>query len=416
MEQGDDSLALTRLNTLHVSPRQSGALVQSPAAFIGPGKTLHEIYSSLGAMAEKHANRAAHSLGMGPIAVGERLSTHFGDGGEREEALSGLRTNIPRKLAKDCARLMAYALPCETLTTQLEAFKSLITVITRYPGTRMILLDSKPPAGEEGDIAGLWDHPSEVCDREWAFHRKFAAACLADRDISSVVEAVEPQQLGSVSEHLAGLSIIERLLVFSDSDGQSHFSHQIAIRYLGGILELPSFWLQAGALHRTVVQKILARALLLLKDLGVDSPALDNSTAGVLDIDGTDILCDALLQGIQAWLPERFSPAITPETWYPSLYNVLQQLRQPRTEDLLPRSWAIATGGRLQEVVPSHYESRLVYMITTAPVCVHLRFLLQRVEYLHSASGDLLMGIICLNASTLRPGRRRTRMPPATRN
>ena len=159
--------------------------------------------------------------------------------------------------------------------------------------------------------------------------------------------------------------------------GSSVFSRFIAIRYLGGILELPSFWRQSGTLYRAVVQRLLCRAIVLLKDLGVDSPAINGFTGDLsVDVEGVDIFCDALLSGIQTWLPSISSSTITSELWYPSLQHVLQLLRQyghsvllcvsalkscrPETECRLPRSWGIATAAQLRELVPSNSEDRLV--------------------------------------------------------
>jgi hypothetical protein len=159
--------------------------------------------------------------------------------------------------------------------------------------------------------------------------------------------------------------------------GSSVFSRFIAIRYLGGILELPSFWQQSGTLYRAFVQRLLCQAVILLKDLGVDSPATDGYTDDLsVDIEGVDIFCDALLSGIQTWLPSISSSTITSELWYPSLHQVLQLLRQyedsvllcvsalssyrPETEDCLPRSWGIATAAQLRRFVPTDHEDRLV--------------------------------------------------------
>ncbi|KAJ7104904.1 hypothetical protein C8R44DRAFT_807253 [Mycena epipterygia] len=176
-----------------------------------------------------------------------------------------------------------------------------------------------------------------------------------------MVEDIPPQSLGSVLDQGAGLSIIERILVASDCEGSSTFSRFIAVRYLGGILDLPSFWLQSGMMLRAVVQKILVRATTLLKDLGVDSVRSDDSMLSVpSDIEGVDILCEVLLVRIQSWLPDRLSSEITCEAWYPSLYHVVQLLRQPKTEDLLPRSWTLATGEEFRELVPSQYQTRVV--------------------------------------------------------
>ncbi|KAJ7078796.1 hypothetical protein C8R44DRAFT_95604 [Mycena epipterygia] len=112
-------------------------------------------------------------------------------------------------------------------------------------------------------------------------------------------------------------------------------------------------------MFRAVVQKLLVRTTLLLKDLGLDSGRPDEP--GVpSDIEGVDILCEVLLARIQTWLPERPSSSITLEAWYPTLYHVVQLLRKSKTEDLLPRSWAIATTAKLRELIPSHYETRVV--------------------------------------------------------
>ncbi|KAJ7498869.1 hypothetical protein FB451DRAFT_1203270 [Mycena latifolia] len=361
---GETSLALAPILPLPVSSRPPGTLLHSNAAFTGPGRTLHELYSTLGGTAEKHANRAAHNLGLGPVAVSERIGLFFGDGSERETALLQLKADGPaRKLEKDCVRLMKYALPTESANTQLESFKNIVALTTRYPGVRHLFLRCEYLEGVEileKDIACAWDRSDDACGPHWHFHRNFASACVADQDIATMVEDVSPPNLGSVANRPEGLSVIERLLVASDCDGNSTHSQAIAVRYLGGILALPSFWLQTGTMYRAVVQKLLDRTALLLKDLGVDSEGLESSSDVPSDVEGVDLLCEALLTGMQAWFPERASPATTREFWYPSLSSVLQLLRQPKSEELLPKSWAIATAEKLRVLVPSQYEVRFV--------------------------------------------------------
>ncbi|KAJ7104897.1 hypothetical protein C8R44DRAFT_332742 [Mycena epipterygia] len=104
-----DSLALMPMIYLPILPRSPRII--APVSFTGPGKTLHEIYCALGDRAEKHANRAAYSLGLGPAAVAKRIRLFFGDGSQRESTLAQLREGISRKLEKDCGRLVQYALP-----------------------------------------------------------------------------------------------------------------------------------------------------------------------------------------------------------------------------------------------------------------------------------------------------------------
>ncbi|KAJ7459359.1 G-protein alpha subunit-domain-containing protein [Mycena latifolia] len=362
--------ALVPLVALHVSSCPPGALIKGPEGCIGPGRILYGVYSTLAVTAERHANRAAHNLSLGPAAVAERIRIAFDDGSQCELALNELRNNVPCKVEKDCGRLMHYALPTESSSTQLEAFKSLVTLTTWYPGLRRIFLSSEDissAGAEQAEIACLWDRTDETGGSQCHFFRRFAAACLADRDLSSLVEDIPPQSLSSVSAEGSGLNIIEQLLVASDCEGTSSFSGPIAIRYLGGILELLSFWGQTETIFRSVVQKLLARAELLLKDLGVDSPGADDSTTRVQsDIEGVDIFCKVLLAGIQTWLPDQSSRAAMDEGWYLSLRHVLDLLRQPKAQDLLHRSWTMATTGKLQEVLPSDYESRVVDTIVPA--------------------------------------------------
>jgi hypothetical protein len=99
------------VNQLPLVPQGRRNLIGEPLRVGTLGRTLYEVYSVLGSTAEKHANRAAHSLGMGPHAVTQRIQDFFGDGVGRESKLLELGTMDVRKLEKDCVRLMTYALP-----------------------------------------------------------------------------------------------------------------------------------------------------------------------------------------------------------------------------------------------------------------------------------------------------------------
>lgn len=102
---------VTPVRQLTVVPELEGSLIQTSSTIGSTGRTLHEVYSTLGAAAERHANRAAHSLWMGPHAVRQRIQEFFGDGDEREAKLRELGKTSCRNLEKDCVRLMKYALP-----------------------------------------------------------------------------------------------------------------------------------------------------------------------------------------------------------------------------------------------------------------------------------------------------------------
>lgn len=122
----------------------------------------------------------------------------------------------------------------------------------------------------------------------------------------------------------------ETLIVFLNFPrcrGPSDFSKFLAIRYLGGILELPSFWLQTGPLHEAVLGKIFTKSALFLRDIGVDSPE-DGGTTGLSDIGGVDQMCKALLRGVQNyWMVGSDITDLKNKSWFESLRQVILLLR-----------------------------------------------------------------------------------------
>jgi hypothetical protein len=97
---------------------------------------------------------------------------------------------------------------------------------TRYPGLRRLFLNPQQVGNSEDDISARWERPQEACDLEWDLFCNFAAACLADGDMSSMVEEAEEveerqpkrlvSRLISPGAEGKGLSVIERLLVAAD--------------------------------------------------------------------------------------------------------------------------------------------------------------------------------------------------------
>lgn len=110
--------------------------------------------------------------------------------------------------------------------------------------------------------------------------------------------------------------------------GISRFASLISVRYLGGILELPSFWLQNGVVFQAVVGKILLRVIILLRDLGVDSLGDSEHLGSDSDTEGVDILCTAVLAGVQNWFWGRRPTDIHSEYWYRDFREVVKLLRQ----------------------------------------------------------------------------------------
>jgi hypothetical protein len=80
----------------------------------------------------------------------------------------------------------------------------------------------------------------------------------------------------------------------------------MAVRYLGGILEFPSFWDQEfHTNHETVTNKLFERVGRLVGDLDVTSipptRAAPSKICADFDLQGTDLLAFALMRGVSFW-------------------------------------------------------------------------------------------------------------------
>ena len=99
-------------------PLGTGRQVVSHTTY-GPGRLLNQAYISIGQSIEKQANRLAHNMGLGPIAVTELIEKAFEIAPEeRQDKLDDLYDRLGStddhdigELQKHCMRLMKYALP-----------------------------------------------------------------------------------------------------------------------------------------------------------------------------------------------------------------------------------------------------------------------------------------------------------------
>ncbi|KAJ6571161.1 hypothetical protein B0H19DRAFT_657834 [Mycena capillaripes] len=274
---------------LMASPQAAGPLVP----YVGPlplsaagetvifnpiaGRTLYEVYSTVGQALETHTNRMAHRLGLGPEVVAQKIAAFFGTGEERQLRLTALRNahQIPAKLEKDCSRLMRYTLPTESPKTQRQAFERIVALTTLFPGLRLLFLCSSCiqsiPMSKD-DISGLWDRSDDFLDPEWSFWRAFAATCLSETGISAMLEETSVSQLADCLHDNEGLSVIERLLIAHgcETGADSKFCNALSIRYLVGILQLPGFWSEFGSVHGDIARKLCLGTVRILKDISLD--------------------------------------------------------------------------------------------------------------------------------------------------
>ncbi|KAJ6540620.1 hypothetical protein B0H19DRAFT_1175961 [Mycena capillaripes] len=188
-----------------------------------PGRTLDQVYRSLGKALEKQANRAAYSFGLGPHVVAEKIKLYFGDGDIRLQRLETLHTTtVPSKLEKRCSKLLRYTLPSESADMQRQAFNEIVDLVTSFPGLRVCFLRAKVLDGvtSTDDISALWNRPPGSLNDDWTFWQMLAATCLADSTTSAMIERSSVADLSNCQQ--VGLSVIEQLLVQHDCSDTSY--------------------------------------------------------------------------------------------------------------------------------------------------------------------------------------------------
>ncbi|KAF7348191.1 hypothetical protein MSAN_01772100 [Mycena sanguinolenta] len=304
-----------------------------------PGRTLDQMYTGLGRLAETQANRAAYALGLGPQVVSQKIKNYFGEGEKMVQQLELLRTSVPSELEKKCLKLMEYALPKESANMQYQAFKNIVDLITLFPGLRLAFLRTKflesAPAAEA--ISRLWDRPFGSPDKDWEFWQILATTCLT-HDISVTIQKSSVSALLKCQQE-EDLSLIEKLLVQHDCS-HSPYSNALCIRYLAGILGFPGFWEHMDSIHGQATNKLSSRLIRVLKDIGVDIlelvPTSEPETP--FDYEGVDLLALNLLTGVLGWFNKLDQKDWPTQLWYENFRTVVQLLQMPRASDLLPSS------------------------------------------------------------------------------
>ncbi|KAF7360035.1 putative TUP1-general transcription repressor [Mycena venus] len=222
--------------------------------------------------------------------------------------------------------------------------KAVVDLVTLFPGLRVIFISAQflDGATSADKITTLWDRHNAATDAEWEFWRTLAVTCLSDTDISTMLEGCTIRQLAKCDE--VGLSVTERLLI-GHCLGASQSSSALGIRYLGGILDLPMFWLDMGSVHSLVARRLCQATNQILRDIGVDLLTLgprENSEIP-FDYDGVDSLATLILKGLSSWFTQLDQEDWTLQSWYPSFTELLHLLRRPRAAELVPTSSVYAT-------------------------------------------------------------------------
>ncbi|KAJ7745621.1 hypothetical protein B0H14DRAFT_3897477 [Mycena olivaceomarginata] len=217
----------------------------------GPGLSLFQVTTRLG----KAIKPVVDIFRPRPDLWRSRIEELFGNDDAREKALDELNQNPNcssrslKPLEGHCHELLKLARPeVNSVETQLITFKILAAIITRYPGIRRPLhahKDLGKASATDPSLSSIWKRPHTSCDDEWIFYRNFAAFCISNNafELTKLVEDEPPSRLSRVKlDGNLNKVPIETLLGHSRSGPEFHLSRLCAIRYLAGILELPSFW------------------------------------------------------------------------------------------------------------------------------------------------------------------------------
>lgn len=100
-----------------------------------------------------------------------------------------------------------------------------------------------------------------------------------------------------------------------------------AIRYLGGVLELPTFWSkQYYPLQRFAATRLFSRTVELIEDLNMEGESPEHETdVDSADIEGLDMLSTSILVGTKTWITRLGAASVANECWFQSFVQFLSQ-------------------------------------------------------------------------------------------
>ncbi|KAF7300932.1 hypothetical protein MIND_00656100 [Mycena indigotica] len=389
---------------LILRPNQKAVVVvESPTprpSYLFPGRTINQFYNWAGSVAETTANKVAHRAGLGPLAATQRIHSYFEHGGPQEKEQ---RVRQPNKgsvsiLRENCTKLFGYTSPTESVETQMNALDGIVDCTTRYPGLRHVFLENTPahilrPVTLDA-LCAVWKPEDHRCTNErdkkqLDFFVNLAAACLLDSTMAVFVEAKHAEDpkasvVPDSGSSYSGWTVVEFLLLALEELTSLPSAHTstvhsssavlacVCVRYLGGVLELPSFWRQSGRLFDTVLRKVNNGIIQRLRDVDIQQTDLGAVPADVwlADFDGLNILCTAFLRGIHALIARRGVQS-SQETndcgWYSGTLDVVSLLRYPKAEAMLPNAHSLATSDAFMQWFSTSYRVQAFSTLISIP-------------------------------------------------
>ncbi|KAG8833191.1 hypothetical protein FRC17_011190 [Serendipita sp. 399] len=283
-------------------------------------------------------DRAAASLG----STADKLARHLGWG--LQNATQGILDNLTILSQDHHGKEDREE---ETAQTQLGAFRKIVTFTTNYPGLRRFFLSFKGlDQAEDTKVAveRMWarklakDNPHR---REWKFLYRFATDCVLGVIVAPVVEKCPINEMGILWKE-GGCGILNDVFLEWNSCEFHEIPGLVAMRYIGGILQLPAFWQQANySHHQEFTQKLFRRIKKYLEDIGFGREGPLGSTEHVSDIEGVDIVAHAVLQGVNRW-SHHSSEDVNTGCWFVEFRKVVELLLTSEARRFLRNSSKLA--------------------------------------------------------------------------
>ena len=115
--------------------------------------------------------------------------------------------------------------------------------------------------------------------------------------------------------------------MLTDYLGSDEFESWVAIRYLGGLPQPPSFWVQQSHdNHQAVVKKVVERVNQLIEDLDLKHVTQSDENPPCADVLGIDTIASALLKGAKLLVHEE--PSVLSRPWLEPFRRLVGFLRQ----------------------------------------------------------------------------------------
>ncbi|KAF8800987.1 hypothetical protein BYT27DRAFT_7148106 [Phlegmacium glaucopus] len=314
----------------------------------GPGLTVFQFVNSCAVSIDSVLNATFR----GPKGPKAKIDDFFSEDQARERVLDELYkadrvnlTKLHKKLQGYCRDLLKYANPkSHTVDTQLVTFKIIVAVVTRYPGIRRLFY--QPECSEQvlSTFKENWTRLHQDCGGRWTFYRDYTLHCLSDSEPTALVEKELPSELGrlELSEDNWDKMPIENLLSLCSSIPEFNYTKLSAIRYLAGILELPTFWEKGSNVQQRFSDVLIALCRTIFEliqdtkseadedvDLNGDSPLWLSAARNA-----ADILASATFDGLLRL--HRLDRIISPHP--PQLPNIVSLLQQSEMKIAFPKA------------------------------------------------------------------------------